>query len=70
MAPTRAPVGPWPGPKGRISLERILDRMRNIRLSEEHHGPPGDRRFRYEPTWVLRGLTKLHLEFDPVEASA
>ncbi len=27
--------------EGRISLERILDRMRDIRLSEEHHGPAG-----------------------------
>ena len=62
------PGGPLARAEGRISLERILDRMRNIRLSEEHHGPPGDRRFRYEPTWVLRGLTKLHLEFDPAEA--
>ena len=42
--------------------------MRNIRLSEEHHGPPGARTFHYEPTWVLRGLTSLHLEFDAVEA--
>ncbi len=64
------PGGPLARAEGRISLERILDRMRAIRLSEEHHGPPDDRRFRYEPTWVLRGLTKLHLEFDPVEASS
>ncbi len=41
--------------------------MRDIRLSDEHHGPAGERRFRYEPTWVLRGLSKLHLEFEPVE---
>ena len=47
-----------------MSLERILERVRNIRLSEQHHGPAGARRFRYEPTWVLRGLTELHLEFD------
>jgi hypothetical protein len=39
--------------------------MRDIQLSEEHHGPPGARRFRYEPTWILRGLTELHLEFTP-----
>jgi hypothetical protein len=49
-----------------VSIERLLQRTRNIRLSEEHHGPVGDRRFSYEPTWILRGLTKLHLEFDPV----
>ena len=48
-------------------LERILDRTRDIRLSEEHHGPAGARRFNYEPTWILRGLTRLHLEFEPVE---
>ena len=39
--------------------------MRDIRLSEEHHGPEGDRRFDYAPTWVLRGLSELHLEFTP-----
>ena len=60
------PGGPLARAEGRISLERILDRMRNIRLSEEHHGPPGARRVRWEPTWILRGLTKLHLEYDAV----
>jgi cytochrome P450 len=60
------PGGPLARAEGRVSLERILDRMRDIRLSEEHHGPPGNRVFRYEPTWVLRGLTELHLEFTPV----
>jgi cytochrome P450 len=63
------PGGPLARAEGRISLEHILDRMRDIRLSEEHHGPPGARRFDYEPTWVLRGLSKLHLEFTPAEAA-
>ena len=62
------PGGPLARAEGRVSIERILDRTRNIRLSEEHHGPPGARRFRYEPTWILRGLSKLHLEFDAAEA--
>ena len=39
------PGGPLARVEGRVSLERILDRMRNIRLSEEHHGPAGARRF-------------------------
>jgi cytochrome P450 len=60
------PGGPLARAEGRVSLERILDRMRGIHLSEEHHGPPGARRFQYEPTWLLRGLTQLHLEFAPV----
>jgi cytochrome P450 len=61
------PGGPLARAEARISLERILARTRDIRLDEEHHGPAGARRFRYEPTWVLRGLTSLHLNFDPVE---
>jgi cytochrome P450 len=62
------PGGPLARAEGRISVERILARTRNIRLSEEHHGPPGEQHFTYEPTWILRGLTNLHLEFEPVEA--
>ena len=33
------PGGPLARAEGRISIERILKRTRNIRLSEEHHGP-------------------------------
>ncbi|HMP54960.1 MAG TPA: cytochrome P450 [Novosphingobium sp.] len=48
-----------------VSIELLLARMANIRLSAEHHGPDGTR-FTYEPTYVLRALHDLHLEFDPV----
>lgn len=61
------PGGPLARAEGRISVERILDRTRDIRLSEEHHGPAGNRRFGYEPTWVLRGLHELHIEFTPAD---
>ena len=33
-------------------------------ISEEKHGPVGHRNYRYIPTFILRGLTELHLEFD------
>ena len=64
------PGGPLARAEARVSLERILDRMGDIRLDEEHHGPPGDRHFAYEPTWILRGLTNLHLEFTPLGGDA
>ncbi len=63
------PGGPLARVEGRVSIERILDRMRDIRLSDEQHGPPGARHFKYEPTWVLRGLHDLHIEFTPAEGS-
>jgi cytochrome P450 len=51
--------------EGRVSLERILDRMADIRVSEAEHGPPGARRYSYTPIFMLRGLEELHLEFTP-----
>jgi len=62
------PGSPLARAESRVSLERILDRTRAVHLPEEYHGPSGARRFRYEPTWILRGLTQLHLEFEPAEA--
>lgn len=49
--------------EGRVSLQRILDRMTDIRISESEHGPPGARRFEYTPIYMLRGLERLDLEF-------
>ncbi len=49
-----------------VSIERLLVRMGNIRLSEEHHGPDAARTFTYEPTYILRALRSLHLDFDPI----
>jgi cytochrome P450 len=61
------PGAPLARAEARIAFERLLERTRNIRISEEHHGPPGARRYQYVPTFILRGLTKLHIEFDPAE---
>jgi cytochrome P450 len=51
----------------RVSLERILDRMADIRLSEAEHGPAGDRRLKWDRTFLFRRLKELHLEFTPVQ---
>jgi cytochrome P450 len=68
--PHACPGGPLARVEGRVSVERILDRMHDIRLSDEHHGPPSDRRYHYEPTWILRGLHALHIDFTPAEVSS
>ncbi|MEZ0365181.1 cytochrome P450 [Mycobacterium sp. pUA109] len=59
------PGAPLARAEGRISLNRILDRMADITISEERHGPPEARRYSYEPTFIMRGLQELHLRFDP-----
>jgi len=59
------PGAPLARTEGRVSVEKLLDRMADIRISEEAHGPPGDRRYSYVPTYILRGLTRLQLEFTP-----
>ena len=51
--------------EGRVSLERILARMTDIRISDAEHGPADDRHFEYTPIFMLRGLERLHLEFTP-----
>jgi cytochrome P450 len=59
------PGGPLARAEGAITVEAVLNRMRNIRLSDEHHGPATARHFEYEPTWVLHGLRNLYIEYDP-----
>ena len=57
------PGAPLARAEARVSLERILDRLTHIRISEAEHGPAGARRYQYAPTYILRGLSRLHLEF-------
>ncbi|MER6813423.1 cytochrome P450 [Spirillospora sp. NPDC000708] len=59
------PGAPLARAEARVGIERLLDRTGDIRISERWHGPAGDRRFRYVPTHILRGLTHLTLEFTP-----
>ncbi|HTL84801.1 MAG TPA: cytochrome P450 [Acidimicrobiia bacterium] len=57
------PGAPLARAEGRVSLERLLDRLGTITISEAEHGPADARRYSYAPTYILRGLTKLHIEF-------
>jgi cytochrome P450 len=59
------PGAPLARVEGRVSLERLLDRLADITIDEAEHGPAGDRHYAYEPTFILRGLTNLHIKFTP-----
>jgi cytochrome P450 len=63
--PHSCPGGPLARAEARISIERLLGRMGDIRISEPAHGAAGARRYAYAPTYILRGLQRLHLEFTP-----
>lgn len=60
------PGAPLARAEGRISFNRILDRMSDIAVLETEHGAPDARRYSYEPTWQMRGLTELHVGFTPI----
>jgi hypothetical protein len=46
-----------------VTIERILYRLKDIRIDDPHHGPAGARRFDYVPLYILRGLDALHITF-------
>jgi len=49
--------------EGRVTINRLLDHTSSIAIAEEAHGPPAARRYEYLPTYFLRGLARLELEF-------
>ena len=59
------PGAPLARAETRVGIERLLDRTGDIRISEQFHGPADARDYSYVPTFILRGLTRLHLEFTP-----
>jgi len=51
--------------EGRVTVNRLLDRTADITISEKEHGPAGARRYEYLPTYFLRGLERLTVDFFP-----
>ena len=51
--------------EGRVTINRLLDLTSGFSVSEAAHGPAGDRRWEYLPTYFLRGLRRLDLELTP-----
>jgi cytochrome P450 len=59
------PGAPLARAEARIALERLVARLGDLRIDAEHHGPPEHRTFVWEPTFLLRRLRALHLQFTP-----
>ncbi|HRD12215.1 MAG TPA: cytochrome P450 [Mycobacterium sp.] len=51
--------------EAQVTLSRLLARVGDIAIDDNQHGPAGDRHYRYEPTFLLRGLSDLHITFSP-----
>jgi cytochrome P450 len=60
------PGAPLARSEARISFNRFLDRMADIRIDESVHGSAENRSYTYDPTFIMRGLSALHVVFDPV----
>lgn len=58
--------GPLARAEGRVAIERLLARMRNIRIDETRHGPAGARRFEYLPNYSLYGVIEQWMKFDRI----
>lgn len=52
--------------EAKLTIEKLLDCTRAIRIDETVHGPAGTRTFDYEPNYTQRALRNLHIIFDKV----
>ncbi len=53
----------------RIILEKFLEHTSSIDLAEAHHGPRGKRTLDFEASFIIRGLSALHLKLAPARAA-
>jgi cytochrome P450 len=49
----------------RVIIEKFLEQTSNIGLDENKHGPHGNRNFDYDPSFIIRGLSNLHIHLTP-----
>ncbi|MFZ2241460.1 MAG: cytochrome P450 [Gordonia amarae] len=59
------PGAPLARVEGKVSLNLLFDRTEDFWIDEDRHGPADARRYRYIPTFILRGLTRLHIRYTP-----
>ncbi|MGE3693354.1 MAG: cytochrome P450 [Novosphingobium sp.] len=58
--------GPLARAEGRVAIERLLPRIRNLRLDESKHDPAIARPFQYLPNYSLYGVLEQHMLFDRI----
>ena len=58
--------GPLARAEGRVAMERLLPRIRNIRLDPAKHDPNVARPFQYLPNYSLYGVLEQHMLFDKI----
>jgi cytochrome P450 len=63
--PHSCPGAPLAQSEARISLNRFLDRMSDIRIDESVHGSSDEGNYTYDPTFIMRGLSALNVTFTP-----
>jgi len=51
--------------EGRVVVNSLFDRLDSVTISEAAHGAADDRHYDYLPTYFLRGLTSLSIDFTP-----
>ncbi|TMS50902.1 cytochrome P450 [Mycobacterium sp. DBP42] len=51
--------------EAKVVIQRLLATTSAIEIDGAHHGPADARRYDYVPTYILRGLTDLHLKLTP-----
>ncbi len=49
----------------RIILEKFFEQTKHIAIDETRHGPPSDRSIAYDPSFIIRGISELHLVLTP-----
>ncbi len=59
--------GPLARAEGHISLERMFDRFKNIRIDPDKHGTPENWNFDYLMNYSLRGVLEMQVLFDRID---
>lgn len=52
----------------RVILEKLLEQTSNIDLDESRHGPRSNRDLDFEASFIIRGLSELHVKLEPAVA--